>query len=134
VSRSYRFARSPGWVTGHLIVLAAAVAMGFLGHWQLDVSNSKHFSLQNFGYALQWWAFALFAIGMWLRILRDHARGASSVSHETQPLPQVPPPVAYRRYVMPQSSDAPKQVHDAEHAAYNAYLAGLNRAADEENR
>jgi len=112
--------------------------MGFLGHWQLDVSNAKHFSLQNFGYALQWWAFAVFTLGMWLRILRDAARGkhASSGSHPTEPLPQLAEPVAYRRYVMPQSADTPPAAGDDTHAAYNAYLAGLNRTAgyaDEES-
>jgi hypothetical protein len=131
VPRSYRFVLSPRWVIGHLLVLAAAVTMGFLGHWQLDVSNAKHFSLQNFGYALQWWAFAVFTLGMWLRILRDAAHGkyASSGSHHTEPLPQLAEPVAYRRYVMPQSADAPPPAGDDTHAAYNAYLAGLDRTA-----
>ena len=74
---SYRFAWRPRWVAGHLLVLAAVVTMIFLGRWQLTVSNRKHFSLQNFGYALQWWAFCIFALAFWLKILRDQkSRGA----------------------------------------------------------
>ncbi len=62
---------APKWVFGHLLVLAAAITMVFLGRWQLDVSNARHFDLQNFGYALQWWAFSIFAVLMWLKVLRD---------------------------------------------------------------
>jgi DNA-binding transcriptional regulator of glucitol operon len=115
-------------VAGHVVVLALAVTMVLLGRWQLDVSDSKHFALQNFGYALQWWAFAAFSVLMWGRILRDVAthRGAGSPSPLSggAAVPD-PGPVAYRRYVMPQSADGPAPAVDAEHAAYNDYLARL---------
>ncbi|HZY77724.1 MAG TPA: hypothetical protein VFE40_15515, partial [Jatrophihabitantaceae bacterium] len=78
--RAYRFALAPKWVFGHVLVLAAAVTMVLLGRWQLDVSDSKHFSLQNFGYALQWWAFTLFALWLWARILRDAARSRAAAA------------------------------------------------------
>ncbi|MDT4971145.1 MAG: hypothetical protein QOG22_1288 [Pseudonocardiales bacterium] len=120
----------------HLIALALIVSMVLLGRWQLDVSNAKHFSLQNFGYALQWWAFSIFVLAMWARILRDTGRRA----HDTPageayragrlPDPEATPnpdqPVAYRRYVMPQSSAAQAPSTDPEHAAYNDYLARLD--------
>ncbi len=70
----YAFTRRPGWIAGHVIVLALFTAMILLGHWQLTVSERKHFSLQNFGYAFQWWIFACFGVGMWLRVIRDNAR------------------------------------------------------------
>jgi DNA-binding transcriptional regulator of glucitol operon len=104
-----------------VLVLAAAVTMGFLGHWQLDVSNSKHFSLQNFGYALQWWAFAGFALVMWGKVLRDVA----GTSKDARPAPSpVEPPVTYRRYVPPAAA-AP--AGDPALDAYNAYLRELSR-------
>ena len=124
VARSYRFAGRPVWLGGHLLVLAAVVAMVLLGRWQLDVSNAKHFSLQNFGYALQWWAFSVFAVVMWLKILRD--RASASVG-----APSAEPPVSseaartYRHYVMPQSVDRAGSAADPQRAAYNAYLASL---------
>ncbi|WNB86055.1 SURF1 family cytochrome oxidase biogenesis protein [Cellulomonas sp. ATA003] len=31
--------------------------------------------LRNLGYALQWWIFGLFAVALWLRLVRDEARG-----------------------------------------------------------
>ncbi|TAM83769.1 MAG: hypothetical protein EPN43_12940 [Jatrophihabitans sp.] len=128
--RGYRFTGRPGWILGHLLVLAAAVAMVFLGRWQLHVSEAKHFSLQNFGYALQWWAFAGFAVLMWLRVLRDHAReDPSAQPAEAVPAPEAP--VAYRRYVMPQSARDGFEPADETHAAYNEYLARLARGETE---
>ena len=127
VLREYRFAAAPKWVAGHLLVLAIAVTMVLLGRWQLDVSDAKHFSLQNFGYALQWWAFSLFGVGMWLRIMRDVGRknATDADPQAAEPAAAAPEPVAYRRYVMPQSADGPPPAVDSEHAAYNAYLAAL---------
>jgi DNA-binding transcriptional regulator of glucitol operon len=121
VARTYRFARTPRWIAGHVLVLAAAVTMGFLGHWQLDVSNAKHFSLQNFGYALQWWAFAGFSLVMWGKVLRDVA-GKSKDARPPDPGP-VEAPAAYRRYVPPTASPAA----DPDLDAYNAYLRALAR-------
>ncbi len=133
---------SPGWLALHLTALALVVTMVLLGRWQLDVSNSKHFSLQNFGYALQWWAFSAFVIGMWVRIIRDARRRSVSTgptgssgpegqgaSQDAEPAATPEPPVTYRRYVMPESATAPAIAADSEHAAYNDYLAQL--AADQ---
>ncbi|MDP9093245.1 MAG: hypothetical protein M3N95_09975 [Actinomycetota bacterium] len=147
-----RFAVSPGWLVGHLVSLALIVTMVLLGRWQLDVSNSKHFSVQNFGYALQWWAFSTFVAVMWARVLRDRMRaplpdqigagtGPGSVvknaeanAEATGPVEQ---PVAYRRYIMPSALDMPAldipavdarhAERDSERALYNDYLARLAR-------
>jgi hypothetical protein len=134
--RRLRFALSPGWLVLHLIALALIVAMVLLGRWQLDVSNAKHFSLQNFGYALQWWAFSLFVLSMWVRILRDSGRRAHDTPAgeayragrlpDPEPAPSPDQPVAYRRYVMPQSGSDQVTAADPEHAAYNDYLARLD--------
>jgi DNA-binding transcriptional regulator of glucitol operon len=124
-----RFALSPGWLVLHVVSLALIVTMVLLGRWQLDVSNSKHFNLQNFGYAFQWWAFSLFVVWMWLRVLRDQMSKA-----RTNPNPSIEnaeavaaaqAPVAYRRYVMPSSADAPPAASDSERGRYNDYLARL---------
>jgi DNA-binding transcriptional regulator of glucitol operon len=146
VLRRLRFALSPGWLVLHLIALALIVTMVLLGSWQLNVSNAKHFSLQNFGYALQWWAFSIFVLAMWARILRD--TGQRSRGHETPasqaygagrlPDPEsaesADQPVAYRRYVMPQSGSVQAPSADPEHAAYNDYLARLDAKSSETTR
>lgn len=112
----------------HVVSLALVVTMILLGRWQLDVSDSKHFDLQNFGYALQWWAFSAFVIAFWVRILRDGVRkreAASEPMSVSEP-EQAPAsePVAYRRYVMPSTTQQTAPA-DAAHAAYNDYLARL---------
>lgn len=122
--RTVRQFLAPKWLFGHLAVVIVAITMILLGRWQLDVSNSKHFDLQNFGYALQWWAFCLFALGFWAKILHDQAkrRGASPASQPVPPPATSPEPAAYRRYVMP---TAAAEETDPEIARYNAYLAAL---------
>ena len=124
--RRFSFALRPGWVLFHLLVIAVAVTMILLGRWQLHVSEHKHFSIQNFGYAIQWWLFTAFAVFFWGRILRDAARrragAASPTSQDIQPAPEADEPVAYRRYVMP---TAPQESDDPVRTAYNDYLARL---------
>lgn len=130
MARSFRFAGRPIWLAGHLLVLAAATSMVLLGHWQLGVSEHKGFSLQNFGYALQWWAFSLFALVMWAKILCDRsAAGSPAAPH---PPRVVGEPIAYRRYVMPQTADGLIEADDPEQAAYNAYLAQLAGQSEDE--
>ena len=126
MQRGYRFAAQPKWLAGHLLVLAAFVAMVLLGRWQLDVSNAKHFNIQNFGYALQWWIFSLATLWGWSKILRDNA--GASVDDEAPPAPVVETqPVEYRRYVPPQAADREGQVADDDVLTnYNAYLASLD--------
>ena len=128
-ARSYRFAWHPVWLAGHVLVLAASVTMVLLGHWQLTVSEHKGFSLQNFGYALQWWAFSVAAVFLWVRIIRDRAdpvRAETTRSQRTPPTPLPSEPVAYRRYVMPTSDDTDD---DPELARYNQYLRSLDGQA-----
>lgn len=115
---------TPAWLAFHLATLALVVTMVLLGRWQLDVSDRKHFDIQNFAYALQWWLFSVFALGMWARIVRDrNVRDASSAA-EPEPAEQPHTDVPYRRYVMPRSADA-AAADDPELAAYNDYLANL---------
>jgi DNA-binding transcriptional regulator of glucitol operon len=121
---------TPGWLSLHVISLVLIVTMVLLGRWQLDVSNAKGFSLQNFGYALQWWAFSIFVVWMWVRVVRDRLFGRPEVSAVlTEDSAEQAEPVAYRRYVMPQNSSAPALAGDALQVAYNDYLAGLAAAS-----
>jgi DNA-binding transcriptional regulator of glucitol operon len=124
--RRFRFALAPRWIALHALVLGACVVMVLLGRWQWHVAHVHHGDIRNYAYAFQWWAFAGFALFMWLRALRDRAAHFS---------PEVPaeaqPPVAYRRYVMPQQPpEMEADSADAERARYNAYLRELAQAAE----
>jgi DNA-binding transcriptional regulator of glucitol operon len=123
VLRRYRFALRPGWLLWHLFTVAAVTTMILLGRWQLHVSEQRHFNIQNFGYSIQWWLFAGFALFFWWRLMRDNARRLALAADPTsaEPAPAEQPPVAYRRYVVP----TPPQPTDPVHSAYNDYLAEL---------
>lgn len=146
---------TPRMVGFHVLAWGAAVTMVFLGRWQLDVSDAKHFDLQNFGYAFQWWAFSISAVALWVKVVRDQLRKLPppevSTSGElvlrgpaTQPSYSGPvqlmrrgdadgaEPLVYRGYRMPQSSDALSRSEDSVHGAYNDYLWQLSLADDAE--
>jgi len=135
----------------HVLAWGAAITMVLLGRWQLDVSNAKHFDLQNFGYALQWWAFATAALVLWARVVRDQLRKVAppdvstsgeivlrgngtptNYSGPVQLMRRDPSgegqPLVYRGYRMPQSSDAPHRSEDSVHGSYNDYLWQLSLA------
>jgi cytochrome oxidase assembly protein ShyY1 len=40
-----------------------------------QVGGEAGLDLRNLGYALQWWIFGLFAVGLWIRMVRDEAAG-----------------------------------------------------------
>lgn len=133
-----------GWLLFTVVIWAVGVTMVLLGRWQLQVSDDKHFNLQNFGYALQWWAFTAFALLFWLKLIRDAWRGTQSIASTSGELvranrtglaPVGPAelmtrsnhpdqsPTVYRGYLMPQSRTAPVRSHgDRMHDAYNDYL------------
>jgi hypothetical protein len=66
----YRRFTSPGWIAGHLLVLAAVLTCLRLGWWQWDRSNEASGDAQNLGYALLWPAFGAAFVYMWFRFLR----------------------------------------------------------------
>jgi hypothetical protein len=143
VRRALKLYLTPGWFGLTVLLWGAAVGMVFLGRWQLDVSNTKHFNLQNFAYAIQWWLFSGFSIWFWGRLIRNAWRPPAqpgSTSGElvlrSSGLAPVGPAelishpehagdaaVVYRGYVMPQSTTAPiRSEGDPMHGAYNDYL------------
>ncbi|MBM9477427.1 hypothetical protein JL107_13340 [Nakamurella flavida] len=61
---------SPGWVVGHVVVLAAVLTCLRLGWWQWDRAHASTGTGQNYGYALLWPAFGAAFIYMWTRFLQ----------------------------------------------------------------
>src|SRR6478609_4276598 len=63
-----RFLR-PGWIAGHVLVLAAVLTCLRLGWWQWERTHEATGTAQNLGYALLWPAFGAAFIYMWVRFL-----------------------------------------------------------------
>ncbi|WP_426592969.1 SURF1 family protein [Cellulomonas sp. McL0617] len=51
-------------------------------------------NLQNLAYAAQWWIFGTFAVLLWLRLVRDEARGATDDGERAPADPLTPPAAA----------------------------------------
>ena len=107
---------APKWLAWHALTVLVAVAFVRLGLWQWHRAHLTG-SPQNYGYALQWPAFALFVIAVWWRACRDAVRppgGARPAKPARRPAPELTPAV-------PVTDE-----EDPELAAYNRYLAELN--------
>jgi DNA-binding transcriptional regulator of glucitol operon len=126
----------PRWLAIHVLLVASVVTMVLLGRWQWNVAGSGgsgEGSLLNYGYALQWWAFAGFTVFFWTRLIRDQRRRvavaagrlpASASPDAQRALAEAPKPTPYRGYAMPQMAQITQS--DPDLVAYNSYLGALN--------
>jgi DNA-binding transcriptional regulator of glucitol operon len=116
-----RLLLTPKWLAWHAFALVSAYVMVRLGLWQWHRAHATH-SAQNMGYALQWPAFAIFALIVWWRVCRD-------VLHPPEDAAPAPK-VSRRPAPEPAAAVAPvTDEEDPELAAYNRYLAKLNEGA-----
>jgi DNA-binding transcriptional regulator of glucitol operon len=111
---------APKWLAWHAFALVATLVMLRLGLWQWHRSEATH-SAQNLGYALQWPAFAVFAVLVWFRVCRDVLRPPQDAEPTERTRRPAPEPAAA---VVPVTDE-----EDPELAAYNRYLARLNEEA-----
>jgi DNA-binding transcriptional regulator of glucitol operon len=115
---------TPKWLFRHVLALAAVVTCLRLGWWQLDEARASG-NLQNIGYSLEWPAFALAVVFVWVRLMQWEVNPPKKGARLTAPLhSQAPAPPAAR--TTPAADDA---AVDDRHAEYNRYLAEL--AAEE---
>lgn len=106
---------TPRWVALHLVVLAVAAAMVWLGTWQWDRA-ARSDSIQSYSYAVEWVVFAVFTIVAYAKLARDEL----DRERPQRTRPELP--------VLPALRTAPPVVdpdEDPELAAYNAHLARL---------
>ena len=112
---------SPRWLGWHALLLVSLVVLGRIGLWQWDKARAQE-DWQNYGYAVQWWLFAGFAVFLWIKLVLDEL-DPERVRQEEQPAPSVPPPVLQGR--------VEDEDEDDELAAYNRHLAQLAERARE---
>lgn len=114
---------SPRWLGWHALLLISLLALGRVGWWQWETARSEG-DWQNYGYAVQWWLFAGFAVFLWVKLILDELDPERVRRREQDaPLPQPD-----RR---PSAPAAVEDDEDDELAAYNRHLARLAEQARE---
>jgi DNA-binding transcriptional regulator of glucitol operon len=147
----FRSLLTPRWLLLHVLFLAAAIASIFLAVWQWDRAHEAGGSFQNLGYALQWPVFGAFAVFLWVKLMRmeltdtdtqpqtDSAEPPATANDEQeqqepeQAAEPAPRPKRKRPLVPPPAPPVDAD-EDPELAAYNAYLAELNKADQQHDR
>lgn len=135
----HRSLLTPRWLLLHLLFAAAVVATGLLAWWQWDRAHGVGGTLQNLGYAFQWPLFGVFTVFLWYRLTVGDAKRAPADTVDTRHPPQGeenaagPDPSVRdtsrqrRRPLVPPPAAPVTEDEDPELAAYNRYLARLNR-------
>jgi DNA-binding transcriptional regulator of glucitol operon len=110
---------TPRWLALHVLALAAVVVFARLGWWQIRRAGEGN--ALSYGYALEWPVFAAFTVFVWYRIVRDSIEPPPA--NPPKPRAALPVPTLPPRPGAP----APTEEDDPALAAYNRYLAELNR-------
>jgi len=124
---------APKWLAWHLFMVASVFGMLALGNWQLHRAESGN--PLSWAYTFEWPFFAIMAVVFWAKTLKDEAH------------PPAPVPDAERQVQLPATVGQPgaeaagdgaagpglpgagqvMSEEDEELAAYNSYLARLQR-------
>ena len=110
---------SPKWLGLHALLLASLLVLGWIGSWQWDKARAQD-DWQNYGYAVQWWLFAGFAVFLWVKLILDELDPERVRPRDE--VPQLPQP-DHRPTAA--AATAPDDDEDEELAAYNAHLRRL---------
>lgn len=80
--------------SGYAVVATSdpAQAAGLAPLPRPTIEGGDGLNLQNLFYALEWWIFAGFAVALWLRMVRDEARGGKDPLEVDDASAAVPPP------------------------------------------
>ena len=113
---------TPRWLGFHALLVVSVGVLGWIGAWQWDKARAEG-DWQNYGYAVQWWLFAGFAVFLWVKLILDELYPERVTARETAP---VQPDVRPRAVPPPPEDD-----EDDELAAYNRHLARLAEQARE---
>jgi hypothetical protein len=125
------------WILVHLGLVVLVIGFLLLGWWQID--RARDGNPLSFGYAIEWPAFAAFAIWVWAKEIRDvirQHRGATANAERVGDAGLTGEPGHARTPERAVIRASARQIErraaayddsdDAELAAYNHYLAWLN--------
>jgi DNA-binding transcriptional regulator of glucitol operon len=124
---------TPKWLFRHVLALILMSGCLVCGWWQLDRARVTG-DIQNIGYSLEWPAFALAVLFVWIRLMQWELRPPKQAGRLTRPLhpqrrtPDVAPtrtaaaaPAAAKASRSAKTGDTEDERLDR----YNAYLAEL---------
>ncbi len=112
---------TPGWLVAHLGLVVLVAAFLALARWQMG--RAADGNLLSYGYALEWPAFAVFTIWVWVVEVRKALRQAPPVPTPSEQPPTQPVAAVRRRARVEAAYD---DSADPQLAAYNHYLGWLN--------
>lgn len=104
------------WVGMHALVVFAVAAFLALGWWQAVRAGDGN--PRSYGYALEWPTFAIIIIFLWIRAMRTELRTPPGAEQPSTPMYDS---------ITQRTVDDINEDDDPELAAYNRYLAELNR-------
>ena len=108
----------------HIGVAVLVTSFLLLGWWQ--VSRAADGNAVSFGYAIEWPAFAVFVIWVWIKEMRKAVRPREDGDAAVPVRPPPAAPAARTSRQPPGSGPAYDDTDDEQLAAYNHYLAWLN--------
>ncbi len=114
---------SPSWLVRHALALGLVVAFVLLGRWQWHRAESGN-SL-SWAYTIEWPLFAAFVVFFWWKVLHYeiHPPDDEAEIEQTEPEPADVPDEVEEEDWAPVFTEE----DDPELAAYNRYLANLNK-------
>ena len=120
------------WLALHVFAVASLVVCAGMTWWQFERAEAGNG--RSVGYALQWPAFGIFAVAVWIWLCRDAVRPT-----EERAIPAPPPPVPGRvadevvlpppRPTLADSDAGCDKDDDPDLRAWNDMFARLNRPA-----
>ncbi len=121
---------SPRWLGWHALLLVSLLVLGRIGLWQWDKARAQD-DWQNYGYAVQWWLFAGFAVFLWVKLVLDELDPQRVREREDPAQAAALPQPDLRPTAEAPEAAALEEEHDPELAAYNRHLARLAEQARE---
>jgi hypothetical protein len=122
------FLVSPRWLAWHAFAVFAAWGMLWLGDWQFHRAESGN--ALSWAYTFEWPIFVIFGVVFWAKTIVDKWREPSGEARQTEELHATL--AAVEEMALPSGAHTAAEIDDEaaddpELAAYNAYLARLNR-------
>jgi hypothetical protein len=134
-SRSrWLFLVSPRWLAWHAFAVVAAWGMLWLGDWQFHRAESGN--ALSWAYTFEWPIFVIFGVVFWGKTIVDELRQPGGAARQAQAL-RAAGLMPDDDLALPGAAHSPVTIdadadNDPELAAYNAYLAKLNRQTTRE--